>query len=190
MSSADRNPQYTGVKRCIWELLDRWWGRKQEDETPQGMSTSAFSFADLATGSGEVVEACLLWQEQRWSTPQDSPSLRTVVRPPGKFSHQSRPDIQFIATDPYTSEAYESRIKQSCLSLSFRDIADGQLPGGDRVYEVVFISFALHLVGDSGELWALLIALSQRGKWLVIIAPHKKPEVGRHHALLSEPDED
>lgn len=72
-------------------------------------------------------------------------------------------------------------------------MADGKLPlassepadslsGPDRLpahgrYDIVIISFALHLVETSSELWALLTELSKRARWLVVIAPHKKPDV-------------
>ncbi|GAA6063137.1 hypothetical protein JCM10212_001185 [Sporobolomyces blumeae] len=54
--------------------------------------------------------------------------------------------------------------------------------GGDegrqeRVYDVVVVSFALHLVETPSELWALLTELSKRAKWLCVIAPHKKPDI-------------
>jgi len=46
-------------------------------------------------------------------------------------------------------------------------------------------SFALHLVPSSGELFNLLYELSSKVEWLIVIAPHKKPEVsaGRSREL-------
>lgn len=41
------------------------------------------------------------------------------------------------------------------------------------------ISFALHLVETTSELWAVLVELSKRARWLIVTAPHKKPDVGR-----------
>ena len=46
--------------------------------------------------------------------------------------------------------------------------------------DMVICSFALHLVDSSSELFSLLWALSLKAKWLVVLAPHKKPEVCQH----------
>jgi hypothetical protein len=43
--------------------------------------------------------------------------------------------------------------------------------------DMVICSFALHLISPS-ELFALLWQLSTKATWLIILAPHKKPEVG------------
>jgi cell division inhibitor SulA len=43
--------------------------------------------------------------------------------------------------------------------------------------EMVICSFALHLIENASELFALLWQLSMRTRWLVVIAPHKKPDV-------------
>lgn len=84
----------------------------------------------------------------------------------------------------YTSEAFETRTKLKCSSLSFRDIAEGSLPtrkpfgltedgsnqpvlesltveslehnSQSRIIEMTFCSFALHLVETPSELFALL----------------------------------
>lgn len=42
---------------------------------------------------------------------------------------------------------------------------------------MVVCSFALHLVESSSELFALLRELSTKALWLVVLAPHKRPEV-------------
>lgn len=43
--------------------------------------------------------------------------------------------------------------------------------------EMVVCSFALHLIENSSGLFSLLWELSLKTRWLVILAPHKKPEV-------------
>ena len=45
------------------------------------------------------------------------------------------------------------------------------------MYDIIICSFALHLLTDPSELFALLYELSTKARWLVIIAPHKKPEI-------------
>ncbi|KAI0335824.1 hypothetical protein GY45DRAFT_1342389 [Cubamyces sp. BRFM 1775] len=46
-----------------------------------------------------------------------------------------------------------------------------------QVIEMVICSFALHLVEKPSELFALLWELSTKARWLVILAPHKRPEI-------------
>ncbi|EIW71965.1 hypothetical protein TREMEDRAFT_58108 [Tremella mesenterica DSM 1558] len=48
---------------------------------------------------------------------------------------------------------------------------------GKAIWEMIICSFALHLVPSTSELWALLSELSTKAKWLVVIAPHKKPTI-------------
>ncbi|KAA1478998.1 hypothetical protein DENSPDRAFT_861953 [Dentipellis sp. KUC8613] len=124
----------------------------------------------------------------------------TIVPLPGFGPETPRPWI--MAADPYTMKAYEVRAGLPCAALSFRDIACGALPDTmhrlplqnptrdssgrpapdtlteprERV-EMVICSFALHLVESASELFALLWELSTKCRWLVILAPHKKPEI-------------
>jgi hypothetical protein len=45
--------------------------------------------------------------------------------------------------------------------------------------DMVVCSFALHLLESPSELFALLWELSTKARWLVILAPHKRPAVRR-----------
>ncbi|KAK4053269.1 hypothetical protein OIO90_004043 [Microbotryomycetes sp. JL221] len=111
------------------------------------------------------------------------------------------PRMRIVAADPYTAPAYKQRLGLECLPLSFADVAAGDLPTPsgepyqteeseacdvqqkhdstvqDDVFDLVVVSFALHLVESSSELWALLTTLATRAKWLIVIAPHKKPDI-------------
>jgi cell division inhibitor SulA len=96
--------------------------------------------------------------------------------------------------------AYNHRTSYTCAELSFSDIAEGALPTTsidistgliqeltspddveqtDRhhIIEMVICSFALHLLEDTSGLFSLLWELSSKARWLVVLAPHKKPEV-------------
>ena len=50
-------------------------------------------------------------------------------------------------------------------------------PTSFPVIDMVICSFALHLLEDSSQLWALLSELSWKATWLIVLEPHKKPEV-------------
>ena len=57
------------------------------------------------------------------------------------------------------------------------ELEEDQSQKGEELYDLVIVSFALHLVETSSEVWALLTELAKRAKWLCVIAPHKKPDV-------------
>lgn len=115
---------------------------------------------------------------------------RRVVRPtrPSTVPTIPEPVLAITASDPFTSPAYLARTSLPCLELSFADVAAGLLPTAsppneegsyeeeDR-FDIVVVSFALHLVPTTSELWALLTELSKRSRWLIVTAPHKKPDV-------------
>jgi len=122
---------------------------------------------------------------------------KTSTMPTLPCLSQHTPNPQIIAADPYTSVAYIDRTSLPCASLSFRDIARGTLPSlpsksqqfesntADTLSEssnvplidMVICSFALHLIESPSELFALLWELSTKSRWLIILAPHKKPEI-------------
>lgn len=81
------------------------------------------------------------------------------------------------ALDPYTGEAYRKRTGRTVEPLSFEEVAAGGLAG--RSYSLIVCSFALHLVSHS-RLPLLLFQLARLagpdGR-LLIITPHKRPEI-------------
>lgn len=82
------------------------------------------------------------------------------------------PNVQGI--DPYTHEAYFARTGQVAECHRFEDIAQGVL--ADRRYSLIVCSFALHLV-DESWLPALLLQLRQIAPALLILTPHKRPQI-------------
>ncbi|KDN45426.1 hypothetical protein RSAG8_05013, partial [Rhizoctonia solani AG-8 WAC10335] len=50
-------------------------------------------------------------------------------------------------------------------------------PDDREPYDLVVCSFALHLLTTPGSLYELLSALSYGARWLVVLEPHKKPEI-------------
>ncbi|KIO29370.1 hypothetical protein M407DRAFT_242612, partial [Tulasnella calospora MUT 4182] len=108
---------------------------------------------------------------------------------------ENSPFPAILATDPYTVQAYRDRTGLTCYPLSFEDLASGIMPRGsseeptedgerqeeqdtgDTILHMVICSFALHLVESPSQLFALLWELTTKAKWLIIISPHKKPEI-------------
>lgn len=78
------------------------------------------------------------------------------------------------ACDPYTAEAFQARVGRPIEPWSFTDIADGALVG--RAYSAVVCSYALHLCEPS---WLPKVchALALAAPALIIVTPHKRPEI-------------
>jgi SAM-dependent methyltransferase len=76
--------------------------------------------------------------------------------------------------DPYTGEAYLARTGEVAEAISFEQIAAGAL--GGRHYSLIVCSFAMHLI-DESWLPALLAQLGLLGDCLLILTPHKRPEI-------------
>ena len=83
--------------------------------------------------------------------------------------------VSIDGIDPYTGEAYRARTGNRAEPLSFEDIACGALCG--RHYTLIVCSFAMHLIAESW-LPALLAQLGQIAGQMLIITPHKRPEIG------------
>lgn len=162
-------------------------------------------------GGTDGVQAVLAWKSSRWPTvseqvttdrsifpsravPRPTPAAITSTPPPKIVVSlpPTAPALRILATDPYTSLAYQARTCLPCHSISFADVAAGLLPpppalstnqpseeegSEEEEYDITIISFALHLLQTNSELWSLLSLLAKRSKYLVILAPHKKPTV-------------
>lgn len=78
-----------------------------------------------------------------------------------------------IGCDPFTFRLYEKNTGLSCLQLDFREILKMGLA---EKYSVIICSFALHLCAIK-DLFSLSWNLLQAAPLLVIITPHKRPEL-------------
>lgn len=81
---------------------------------------------------------------------------------------------QIDGVDPHTGEAYLARTGQQAKAVSFEQIASGAFDG--RRYSLVACSFAMHLI-DESWLPALLFQLARISDCLLIVTPHKRPEI-------------
>ena len=76
--------------------------------------------------------------------------------------------------DPYTGAAYLARTGRAAEAWSFEQIAAGALAG--RQYSLIVCSFAMHLI-DASWLPGLLRQLALLSDRLLILTPHKRPEI-------------
>lgn len=81
---------------------------------------------------------------------------------------------QIEGLDPFTGQAYLNRTGLQAESFSFEQIAMGALAG--RHYSLLVCSFALHLI-DESWLPALMAQLGLIADCLLVITPHKRPEI-------------
>lgn len=187
------NPHDREVAKALHWLLELWhmqfYERKIEGvssgPSAELLSLPPFRILDLACGSGEATVAIQNW----WGTcarraEQAGRACPLLISLP----------LSIEGCDPYTFEAYLQRTGQQALQLTFQQVAQGALemdvegpascqaqaqgwvPANCVVYDLVVISFALHLVNPS-MVWSTLDALSRVSHWLVLISPHKKPIV-------------
>lgn len=170
------------------------------------LKCSTMKVFDMACGSGEATIALVEWWKAGRSVydAPHSPMLTAshsrkaaALTPPSLGPELQRPRI--YAADPYTAEALQSRTGlYNCSTLSFKDVAEGSLPTValstvststpndtttdaietvDSTLEMTLCSFALHLVESQSELFSLLWELSTKCRWLIVVAPHKRPEI-------------
>lgn len=78
--------------------------------------------------------------------------------------------------DPYLSQVYQQNTSRECLTLSFEDIAQGKLT---QQFDSVVCSYSLHLL-PSSFLPQFLYQLSLITKELIILTPHKRPEINQY----------
>lgn len=129
--------------------------------------------------------------------PIQLPRRKGIVTPCPLGPDFPRPHVS--AADPFTVEAYKERTSYPCAKLSFEAIAEGHLPTisiniatgslqeitvpdqneaeNQYLIDTVVCSFALHLIESPSGLFSLLWQLSLKARWLVILAPHKRPEI-------------
>lgn len=75
--------------------------------------------------------------------------------------------------DPFTFDLFEKNTGRPCLRFSFKDVIKGAPLGR---YSLIVSSFALHLCPAS-DLFLLAWNLLQAAPLLVVITPHKRPEL-------------
>jgi hypothetical protein len=79
------------------------------------------------------------------------------------------------ASDPYTGDAFQKTMGLSCYPWSFKDVIRGKWEGS---YSAVICSFAMHLCPEE-QLYPLAHQLLSKAPLLVIITPHKRPNLSK-----------
>lgn len=138
--------------------------------TRTGRRCSPLSFQDIAYGS--------LPESLMASDP-------TQVEPERSTSGQGSGEVddkEAAEPNPTQPEQEHSTSGQMSGEVDNKDAAEPN-PGFFSTMDMVICSFALHLLEDSSQLWALLSELSWKSTWLIVLEPHKKPEVSCSPAI-------
>ncbi len=143
-----QNPHEEGILMMVEELLDAL-----QDQIPK-LEPQKLRYLDLCCGSGEATRGLL---------------------------RQGIPLENIDASDPYTAQAYMSIYQKPCFPWSFVEITQGCIKAEkesnqNKPYDCVICSFALHLC-PTDLLNHVLYQLSLCADYLLILTPHKKPEI-------------
>ena len=159
LSSSYRNPHFEGVRISLFKVFSRLYHQATSTDEDWG-------FLDLAAGSGEATSVFLEW----YSSCQNEAryrKLETISIP------KDARGAKMLATDPYTFPAFQKLHG----SLPFQALSFSQIEMIEGKYTICVCSFAMHLIENPSELWSCLDQLSRKCQWLVILSPHKKPEI-------------
>ncbi|MEM9823643.1 MAG: hypothetical protein AAF985_21335 [Bacteroidota bacterium] len=78
-----------------------------------------------------------------------------------------------VGCDPFTQAAFYKNLGRKALSYSFEEVIRGQLSGS---WTSIICSFAMHLCPEK-QLYPLVFQLFQCSPQLVILTPHKRPQL-------------
>ena len=90
----------------------------------------------------------------------------------------------YLGCDPFTFKLYEKNTGYPCLPLSFEDVIKGKMtpsvfsrfPTETTPFSAIICSFAMHLCPEK-QLYALVYQLFAYANNIIIITPHKRPQL-------------
>lgn len=88
------------------------------------------------------------------------------------------------ASDPFTAAAYQANFGATCLPFTFEDIIRGAL-SEQGPFSSIICSFSMHLCPVK-QLFPLVYQLFRRSPQLVILTPHKRPQLERLDGIYLE----
>lgn len=84
---------------------------------------------------------------------------------------------RFLGCDPFTFKLYEKNTGYRCLPLSFEDVVKGKMtPSVSEPFSAIICSFGMHLCPEK-MLYSLVYQLFMYSKNIIIITPHKRPQL-------------
>lgn len=126
------------------------------------------------------IQLCLDQVLQMWKPPLNN--VLDLACGSGEITSHIKAN-SVVGIDPYTHESYLKRTGKKAHKYTFEDIAKGSIK--DHRYDLIICSFALHLT-DKSRLPDICYALSEISSKLLILTPHKRPEIKWHWKLIGE----
>ncbi|QRV77635.1 cell division control protein 25 [Ceratobasidium sp. AG-Ba] len=117
---------------------------------------------------------------QRTGLPCIALSFQDVAQdglPPPPENPLARPELSESNSAPRPEQDGTNSMPLADGPVSEPQLAPEPDANTRELYNLVICSFALHLVTSPGALFALLSTLSYGAQWLVVLEPHKKPEI-------------
>ena len=155
--------------------------------TRTGRPCSPLSFQDIA--SGLLPELLMAPHHTQPEPEQPEPERPEPEQPEPEQPEPERPKPE--QPEPEQPELEQPELEQPEPEHSTFGQGSGEVddkedtkPNPGSFLDMIICSFALHLLEDSSQLWALLSELSWKATWLIILEPHKKPEVSCSPAIL------
>jgi len=133
--------------------------------------------SDYRNPHEEQLSEIVLQLVERWSL-QPAERILDLACGSGEVTHalETAGFRKINGIDPYTAEAYERRMGRPIYGRwTFQQIADGCL-ADEEPYDTIVCSFAAHLIEPS-YLPLVMLQLQHIGKKLVILTPHKRPQI-------------
>ncbi len=140
-----------------------------------GADTYYQNFGDQYRNPHEpIIRQCLKQALARW--PLDLTTVLDLAAGSGEATLALRElgARTIVGVDPFTADAYAGRTGAKAERWTFAEIAAGAM--GDRRFSLIVCSFALHLC-EASRLPALAYQLGRLGDNLLILTPHKRPEI-------------
>ncbi len=93
-----------------------------------------------------------------------------------EISHKKKDNL-FLGCDPFTFKLYEKNTDYRCLPFSFEDVVKGKMtPSVQIPFSAIICSFGMHLCPEK-LLYSLVYQLFMYSKNIIIITPHKRPQL-------------
>ncbi|KAI0754897.1 hypothetical protein C8Q80DRAFT_1247769 [Daedaleopsis nitida] len=152
-------------------------GKGRADDDSDSEDTSRRSRSRLPPPiSSDLPVPCILASDPY--TTQAFHTRTTLYAHPLSFKDIAEGKLPEIASKPVGAPKGHSPDSSYTSSETSLRGSKSSIPHPDtNVIEMVVCSFALHLIEKPSELFALLWELSLKARWLVVLAPHKRPEI-------------
>lgn len=141
-----RNPHFATLNEVLPAMLDSMLVPALG--ASEGMAALEFSCLDFCCGSGEFTQILDIWCQKKGAK------------------------CTITGADPFTREAYSKATNRVARDWSFASVCDGVLDDEGATFDLVVISYAIHLL-DPSRMYSFFNAMANHSKYMLIISPTK-----------------